>query len=164
MKGRRNELTRELIRSKVDVDPATGCWVCRDVTTHGYGQIKINLKSWRAHRAAWVAFRGPIPKGIYVLHKCDNPPCCNPRHLFLGTNTDNVRDMIRKGRCRPPRGSKHGNARLVETDIPRILKLVKRLPRKEVALRYEVTTQAVTDIVLGRRWSHVSGIGVSSGK
>lgn len=75
------------------------CWEwTASKTTEGYGGIKIEGASLRASRVAWMLTYGEIPKGLLVCHKCDNPPCCNPSHLFLGTNQDNATDKIRKGR------------------------------------------------------------------
>lgn len=64
----------------------------------GYGKRKYKGKDWKAHRAAWDEEIGPIPDGMFVLHKCDNPSCVNVNHLFLGTNYDNIKDMINKRR------------------------------------------------------------------
>jgi len=64
----------------------------------GYGQISISKKSLLVHRVIWEIFKGPIPEGFCVLHTCDNPPCCNIDHLFLGTHQDNTNDKISKGR------------------------------------------------------------------
>src|SRR5690349_13982377 len=71
-----------------------------DGTRHvkGYGQITIRGRTVRAHRLAWEKANGPIPEGMMVCHKCDNPPCINPEHLFLGTSKDNAQDSIIKGR------------------------------------------------------------------
>jgi hypothetical protein len=69
---------------------------CRD--SDGYGDRTVDGKGWAAHRYAWFERFGPIPTGMHVLHRCDNPPCINPDHLFLGTNADNIKDRDRKGR------------------------------------------------------------------
>lgn len=68
----------------------------------GYGGLTCRGVHWTSHRAAWTLAHGPIPDGMWVLHRCDNPPCCNPAHLFLGTVKDNVRDMHAKGRWASP--------------------------------------------------------------
>src|SRR5262245_30204175 len=77
-----------------------GCWVWMGNTMKkdGYGYLTINKQSWLAHRLSWVTFRGPIPDGLCVCHHCDNPPCINPDHLFLGTIRDNIHDALNKGR------------------------------------------------------------------
>ena len=76
-----------------------GCWIWKgSMTRGGYGHFVISGKHYRAHRAAWIFTNGEIPKGLNVLHKCDNPPCVNPEHLFTGTLKDNAQDMLQKGR------------------------------------------------------------------
>lgn len=75
------------------------CWEwTASRTLGGYGQMEIAGKFWSAHRMAWVVARGQIPDGVFVLHKCDNPKCVNPQHLFLGSAKDNASDRDRKGR------------------------------------------------------------------
>lgn len=82
----------------------SGCWEWIGSKRHfGYGQVYFKGRPGRkAHRVAWERTYGPIPEGMGVLHKCDNPPCINPDHLFLGTPEDNVQDMFKKGRQRDP--------------------------------------------------------------
>jgi HNH endonuclease len=86
----------ERLRSRIVVDPETGChnWT-GTVGRAGYGRVQVS-----AHRLAYELAHGPIPDGLLVLHKCDNPVCCNPDHLFLGTSADNMADKVRKGRHR----------------------------------------------------------------
>lgn len=87
-----------------------GCmeWsACRDGC--GYGMFLLNGKYRRAHRVAWEMRHGPIPDGLNCLHKCDNPPCVNPDHLWLGTQKDNVCDMMKKGRDRKAFGDRNAS-------------------------------------------------------
>lgn len=84
------------------------CWEWTGATDpNGYGRLAWNDRLWLAHRVSYTQHVGPIPDGISVCHRCDNPPCCNPAHLFLGTHADNVRDMWAKGRGKTPT-TRHG--------------------------------------------------------
>lgn len=94
------------LESRVKINPETGCheWTgC--VVGFGYGAMQYLGKKRTTHRLAWEFNFGPIPDGLWVLHKCDNPPCCNPKHLFLGTPKDNVHDSIAKKRRAKDRGT-----------------------------------------------------------
>lgn len=85
-----------------------GCQIWTgSVDQKGYGSIRINGASVGAHRVSWIRERGPIPAGLFVLHRCDTPPCINIDHLFLGTQADNIADMVRKGRQRS--GNRYSN-------------------------------------------------------
>jgi hypothetical protein len=87
---------------KVDRNGPNGCWVWTgSLGAKGYGRIGSGARgapTLLAHRVAWGFKHGPIPDGLFVCHKCDNPPCVNPEHLFLGTNRDNILDCMSKGR------------------------------------------------------------------
>ncbi len=89
---------------KVDRRGPDECWEWRGFRNEfGYGRTRhgrLDRGKQGAHRVAWALVNGTIPEGAHVLHRCDNPPCCNPAHLFLGTHTDNMRDMSEKGRAR----------------------------------------------------------------
>jgi hypothetical protein len=86
----------ERLRLRSVVDPETGCHLWTGtLIPGGYGRVHV-----AAHRLAYQLANGPIPGGMLVLHRCDNPPCCNPEHLFLGSPQDNMTDKVRKGRCR----------------------------------------------------------------
>jgi hypothetical protein len=98
-----------------------GCWESTSVRkSTGYGQIQVRREdgsfvSDDMHRVSWRLHRGPIPKGLYVLHHCDNRPCVRPDHLFLGTLNDNHADMVAKGRH--PHGESHGQVRLTADQV-----------------------------------------------
>lgn len=99
--------------------PESGCLLWFGHWGHkGYGRIhSVRLGGQQAHRFAWELKNGPIPDGIHVLHKCDTPPFCNPDHLFLGTNLDNVADKIRKGRQGRASGEVNRSAKLCEAQF-----------------------------------------------
>ena len=93
----------ERFNQKFIPEPNTGCWLwIARLNNRGYGVIGRGRRgdgTTAAHRVSWELFCGLIPNGMHVLHKCDNPPCVNPQHLFLGTHGDNMRDAVRKGRA-----------------------------------------------------------------
>lgn len=116
---------------------------------NGDGNIEL------AHRAAWRLMRGPIPTGLCVLHRCDNPSCLNPKHLFLGTRSDNTHDMWDKGRARPKssKGEKHGCAKLTD-ELVRDIRSSKE-SGVELARRLSITQTTICDIRKRRTWKHI---------
>jgi hypothetical protein len=85
----------------------SGCWVWQGATRSGYGAIKIDGKVKGTHRVSFEMANGPIPEGLLVCYSCDNPPCVNPDHLWLGTYEDNARDGWKKGRIKVPVGKRY---------------------------------------------------------
>lgn len=96
----RRESPAHALLENIHVGEPDECWPAKNTVKDGYGQVRLGAKMVRAHRLAWTMFNGPIPDGLNVLHACDNPACCNPAHLWLGTQRDNVQDMLRKKRGR----------------------------------------------------------------
>ncbi len=95
-----------LIEKNITRVPFSGCWLWTKSVVRGYGRASRGVKFAYAHRVAYEDYVGPIPKGLWVLHRCDVPSCCNPAHLFLGTPKDNTADSMAKGRHKaPPRRS-----------------------------------------------------------
>lgn len=107
------------------------------------------------HRAAFRLFRGEIPEGMHVLHRCDNPACVNPDHLFLGTQSDNAKDMWAKKRARPKRqiGEQHGMAKLTASIVLEIRASTES--GKAIAERLGIATTTVCDIRKRRTWKHI---------
>ena len=157
-----NKFQRLLDSCNLSVD---GCWNWnKSLTIKGYGKfggIRVNGKSnWKiAHRVSYELFYGEIPKGLFVCHTCDNPKCVNPDHLWLGTNNDNVQDMIRKGRKHIPTsesvsGEKNPNSRLKLKQVQEIKFFIKEGNKtlKEIADLYSVTGTLIWRIKDGRAW------------
>lgn len=124
----------------------------------GYGLFKPTIaKTVRAHRFAWEQAHGPIGPELFICHRCDNPPCCNPAHLFVGTPAENNMDMHSKGRNRPAEGipgSLNRNAKLTEVDALAIR--ASDASTKELAARYGVSKSAIQNIKNGKTWTRAA--------
>jgi hypothetical protein len=93
------ENLRSVIERRTTRIPMSGCWLWEgSVQSRGYGDLRLDKCHYTAHRASYLAFVGEVPDGMHVCHKCDVRLCCNPAHLFLGSNSDNIADSMRKGR------------------------------------------------------------------
>jgi len=142
----------ERFNVKWEPEPYSGCWLwVASIDSNGYGQFRNGRCLEWAHRASWMLNKGEIPVGICVLHKCDTPVCVNPDHLFLGTQSDNTRDCIRKGRH--IRGSKVGTSKLTEQDVLAIRSDTRS--KKEIAISFGVSSSAIGLIKSRKRWSYL---------
>ena len=115
-----------------------------------YGQMWYEGKNTKAHRVAWIENKGPIPKGLNVLHSCDNRICVNPDHLFLGTHTDNMRDMIKKGRKALFYGEDNGKSKLTEEQVLAIRK--DNRTNDAIARDYNIASPTVSTIRTRKKW------------
>ena len=175
-RGRRWASTSGTVRfwSKVDRSAGTDeCWpwtAC--LHNKGYGMMKVNNPETgfgphihkKAHRLAWMFANGPIPEGLHILHKCYNPPCCNPRHLYAGTNRQNVQDRIDRGKTTGCPGEANHSAKLSEGEVREIARRYSELPRspsgrhmgrQELADEFGISGTLVRRIALGKAWSHL---------
>ena len=132
------------------------CWPwlgARDAA--GYGNFSMRKRPRRAHRHSYELAVGPIPEGMFVCHRCDNPPCCNPSHLFLGTPADNSADMTRKGRSL--KGERNRRRKLCDTDIPKVRALIAgKRSMLSVAAKFGVSHQTIRRIIRKTSWRHVA--------
>lgn len=135
----------ERFMSKVSPEPMSGCWLWTGAVlkSGGYGAIGIERASVRAHRVAWALFRGPIPAGLLVLHKCDNPACVNVDHLYLGTASRNALDCVERQR--------HNRARLSPANVLAI-RSATSAGTSELAEQYGVSTVAIRAIRRRATW------------
>ncbi len=146
---------------KVDRRGPDDCWEwLAGKDGKGYGSIWCDGKSEIASRVAWKLANGPIPDGIDVLHTCDNPPCCNPGHLHLGTDADNTADKVARGRqarCGyPVRGERNGSAKLTEARVIEIRRAwLAGESQGEITRRLGIPRSTIQKIVTRHTWSHV---------
>lgn len=144
----------ELFEDRVDRSGTCHIWTgARD--KDGYGFMKHKKKQRRAHRIAFTIENGPIPEGQLVLHKCDNPPCVNPEHLFLGLVQDNSDDMVNKNR--QARGEGHGRSKLTEDEVREIRDryIYRKVTLHQLAEEYGVYYTVIHKVVTREIWASV---------
>ncbi len=165
--GDKQETVSERFWKKISKNPASGCWEWTAYRNPaGYGVFGLSHTKSKgpttlilAHRLAWTLTNGPIPTGKYVLHKCDNPSCINPDHLWLGSIADNQKDMADKGRSGGAvrYGEQNGNAKLTPEIVRefRSRKVSEGLSAEKLAVIYHVGASTIRQIVRGETWKHV---------
>lgn len=136
-----------------------GCWGWKGCLAKKYGSLQYGgkYKSISAHRASYLIHHGDIPNRLFVCHKCDNPPCTRPDHLFLGTSTDNNRDMFAKGRAKISKGEASSSAKL---NNEKVIKIRERLQEgrtmQSLSDEYNVAIETIFDIKHNKTWKHLS--------
>lgn len=152
------------IMARVVRDPDTRCWMWAGAKSR-YGEC-----GWResgrwvrtlAHRRSWVLFRGPIPDGLFVCHRCDTPLCVNPDHLFLGTHDDNMADQVAKGR--QARGTRNAMARLNEDTVRAIRRAAGSASQRALARQFGTSPMTINRIIRRQLWRHVEGTEANNG-
>lgn len=148
--------------AKIDKRGHDECWpFTASIGTWGYGSFWLDGKNLNASRAAYILMVGPVGEGLVVCHTCDRPACCNPRHLFLGTPGDNVRDCQRKGRGRAhfERGKIHPRyvAKLNAETIAEAKRLyASGVSQTELGRKYGVHSSTLSRAIRGERWAHLA--------
>lgn len=139
------------------VDMKDDCWNWTgSLSKQGYGRFGINGRVNLAHRVAWTLYKGEIPKGMNVLHKCDNCSCVNPRHLFLGTQKDNIQDMFSKGRDNRAKGEKVTLAVLTEEKVKKIRFLYRDGFKPHVLkMLFGIADTTFWNVITKRTWKHI---------
>ena len=137
----------------------SGCWEWNATLRNGYGALKVEKKTCGAHRVSWMIHNGNIPSGVCICHRCDNPKCVNPAHLFMGTHSDNMKDAYEKGRIEMPEGSRFTpqhypfNTKIPKEKAIRVKRAVENRGKKTlkiVSKEMDVPYQYVRDISCGR--------------
>jgi hypothetical protein len=142
------------------------CWIWTGSrTSRGYGQYRKTT----AHRYSWILANGPIPEGLFACHSCDVPSCVRPDHLFLGTQIDNMRDAVAKGRTArgersgaynryEPRGEERPEARFRDADVLEMRRLASEgVSHTELSRRFSAPRGTIHGVVVGTRYTHLPG-------
>lgn len=140
---------------KVAIGKEDKCWLWIG-NGDRYGRFRYNGQDWKAHRYSYLLHYGDIPKGYYVCHTCDNGLCVNPKHLFAGTQSDNMKDMYKKKR-RVYNGKNYPNRKLSEKDVIHMIKdFLSGEKRKDLAIKYNISLATIHDILGGRTWKYLT--------
>lgn len=138
--------------ARVRIAGPDDCWLWMGSMSHGYGALRFKTKQWLAHRFAYEIVHGEGSAiGFDVLHTCDTPLCCNDRHHYLGTQTDNNKDRDARGRT--AKGERHPRAKLTFDDVEKIRSLSCRgVSNTELARQFGIHNSGITRIIKGELW------------
>lgn len=142
-------------RSKID---SNDCWIWQGATnSKGYGSIgntgwAKKFNTYSTHRLSYKVFNGEIPENMLVCHTCNVPSCVNPKHLYVGTNEDNIRDRIIAGSSK---GERNPNSKLTVNNVLEIKKLLARFTNVQIAAKFNVDARCISDIRVGRTWRYL---------
>lgn len=152
-------LVEKFCKYLLDTLDETQCWEWQGSINGGYGQLGHNKKILKAHRVSYEIYYAEPLNDLHCLHKCDNPSCVNPLHLFAGTNLDNVRDKVKKGRCYSgnQKGEHNGASKLKDIDVKSIRKLYNTGSYTTIKLgeMYNVTRSTISYIVNNKTYKHL---------
>jgi hypothetical protein len=148
-------------------EPNTGCWLwIGSINKFGYGMVGYNRIQNYAHRLSYEVYKGSIPEGLLIRHSCDQPSCVNPDHLELGTDMDNNKDMVNRGREWYQKtvsnfrvGESVSNSKYTESQIVNVYKLLKQgVPVCEISKTLNIPRNHISNIKSGKCWNHITGI------
>lgn len=138
------------VRFNKFIEKKESCWMWKGhINKDGYGTFLLNGKKTGAHRVSWIIHKGIIPLGLYVCHSCDVRSCVNFDHLFLGTHTDNMQDMVKKGRNK--------NLKLSSEQVKKIKEILKEKNKShsQIACIFNISKSSISAISNGQNWSNV---------
>jgi hypothetical protein len=156
-KSRENisKMSQERFFQKIKKTEACWIWTGRK-NWKGYGEVKCNNKSYKSHRLSWIIHFGCIPEKMCILHKCDNPCCVNPNHLFLGTHQDNMIDMFQKGRGNRAFGTRVTPSKLNEEKVRSLRNdFYSGMKRDDILMKYSISKRAMYLVAKRITWKHV---------
>lgn len=155
-KGWKLSTEHKLQRFLDKVNKSTGCWEWNGfLNSGGYGRYKWNQRNWLAHRLMWMITYGELDPLLDVCHTCDNRKCVNPEHLFLGTHTDNMQDMLDKGRSNYPKGERSGKSKLTEKAVELIRKASKEgITQTELGNLFGVAHTTIGRVLRSETWKN----------
>ena len=141
----------------IEIDDKTKCWNWKSTKDKNkYGTKKYKGKYYKTHRLFYEICNGKIPKDMCVCHRCDNPSCCNPDHLFLGTQLENIQDMINKNRQRSAIGEINKSSKLTEIEVIEIRNLYAQgISSRQLGKKFNINKSTILHIIHRRSWKHI---------